>query len=378
MATSSSTDPHQLVKWLFLASKEFPNLDPITAFHRFIRERKLLGLFFIEVSSAINLSDYFETKTPSRYTLLDQSYWLRKIKSVPEQYDAIELSEVWKDLAHPSESGWNLPQTHERHLLKFPQEIIHLILCHVLIVPTTTIDLVEDNDYENSLIPCQTYILRTEKVMCGYVRSRIMVDRMDSEGKYTEIREAIRPAINASVLRSCKAMYGHGNTTLYASLKPDFKIWKPTRHSGPRWKDFAGRPLDGIPSTDNEVGKERIAAAISAIEQRLPIETTPDFVYENSSDLNDNIAQKLSLYLPFILKFCPSVETLGLQIAPESPRERSSKLKDFIGSEIGKMKKLKELVVREGRHPTDAIWAKPIIAWLEKREDEAEGQDDGT
>lgn len=129
-------------------------------------------------------------------------------------------------------------------------EIIHLILCHVLIVPTTTIDLVEDNDYENSLIPCQTYILRTEKVMCGYVGSRIMVDRMDSEGKYTEIREAIRSAINASVLRSCKAMYGYGNTTLYASLKPDFKIWKPTRHSGPRWKDFAGRPLDGyLPRT---------------------------------------------------------------------------------------------------------------------------------
>lgn len=48
MATSSSTDPHKLVKWLFLVSKEFPNLDPVTAFHRFIRERKLLGLFFIE------------------------------------------------------------------------------------------------------------------------------------------------------------------------------------------------------------------------------------------------------------------------------------------------------------------------------------------
>ncbi|KAG4428288.1 hypothetical protein IFR05_016229 [Cadophora sp. M221] len=270
----------------------------------------------------------------------------------------MEPREAWKALAHPSEIGWNLPQTHERHILKFPQgstiyaskvnrmlmrrvDIIHLILRYVLIVLNIAIDLVEDGDDENSLIPYEIHIPRTEKVTCG---------------------------------------------VLYGSLQPDLKIWKPNRYSKIKWDGFVGRPLGGRPSTDNEVGKERITIVMNAIKQRLQIEMTPDFVfcdnflyllhrigpknaamlttppfsgaymtdpyesqYEKSSDLNNNISQKLALYLRFILKFCPSVETLKLQIAPEFPQDSGSKLKEVIGREIRKMKNLKMLVVREGR-----------------------------
>ncbi|KAH7317772.1 hypothetical protein BKA65DRAFT_557183 [Rhexocercosporidium sp. MPI-PUGE-AT-0058] len=195
-------------------------------------------------------------------------------------------------ISHPSESGWALPRGNDRYLLKFcghsdmtavskanRENFIYLILRHVLIVPDTTIDLLEDNEHENSLIDYRTYTHRANKSLCRYVRFRSMVDRIDTEGQYTEIREIIRPAIDASVLWT------------YAYLTD------PYRSQG-----------------------------------------------EDPSDINDHIAEKLYLYVPFILKLCPSVETLRIHIAREMTGTRKSEIKAVIDEEIVKMKKLKKLL----------------------------------
>ncbi|PVH82018.1 hypothetical protein DL98DRAFT_152059 [Cadophora sp. DSE1049] len=163
----------------------------------------------------------------------------------------------WKEakmaIADRSENGWNLPQTHKRHILKLPYDILHLILQHVLIVPSTAIHNQAD-EKDQALRSYTTYIVRWEKALCGYVRARAMSDHTDAEGQYTKIHDVIRPAFNGSVLRSCMKMYSYGNAILYGSIQPDFKIW-----SKAPWLKL--RPNVYIPSLNNKYGREAIRTA---------------------------------------------------------------------------------------------------------------------
>ena len=48
-------------------------------------------------------------------------YFVRPYRSTLAQIDRPKKPDITALVVHPSEVGWNLPKTHQRHLLKFPQ-----------------------------------------------------------------------------------------------------------------------------------------------------------------------------------------------------------------------------------------------------------------
>lgn len=175
--------------------------------------------------------------------------------------------------------------------------------------------------------------------------------KVDANGQYTMKREIILPILDATVLRTCKLLYGYGSQILYGYNNFDFhtfdghnEIACPPR-SRIMEKDY--RPNPKKPRGDNN-WEGKINEGITQISLRRPITMLEGYVYHDpflrflhtigpknasliqnlgftgrmklhfcsedncSQKCADDLATSIQVYIPFIRQFCKGLHTLTL------------------------------------------------------------------
>ncbi|THV44754.1 hypothetical protein BGAL_0584g00030 [Botrytis galanthina] len=156
----------------------------------------------------------YERKTgPQRRT-----YHVAKNTPTLAMIDRPKKKGLQKLVAHQSESEWALPQDHDRHLLKFPQEIIDMISRSVLTIEDHTITPdVTTSDWARVFKSHKTYSLDGKQSL----KSELSFDTIithpckDQEGTYFQLRRVYRPRIDATLLRVCKSFRDNATKFLY-------------------------------------------------------------------------------------------------------------------------------------------------------------------
>ncbi|KAF7891648.1 hypothetical protein EAF00_007950 [Botryotinia globosa] len=156
----------------------------------------------------------YERKTdPQRRT-----YHVAKNTPTLAMIDRPKKKGLQKLVTHQSENEWALPQDHDRHLLKFPQEIIDMISRSVFTIEDHTITPdVTTSDWAQVFKSHKTYSLDGEQSL----KSELSFDAIithpckDQEGKYFELRKVYRPRIDATLLRVCKSFRDNATKLLY-------------------------------------------------------------------------------------------------------------------------------------------------------------------
>ncbi|KAG4432933.1 hypothetical protein IFR05_011579 [Cadophora sp. M221] len=193
------------------------------------------------------------------------------------------------------------------------------------------------------------------------IRSRAIRQQVDSEGLYTELCLVIFKAIDATCLRSCKALYERGIGLLYEKIRQEFAVDWRSRDitiSDPFTKPvhckIARKPVPTGPKY-----KYILSESIDAIGHQTSVSQAPDLIICDQflstlfaiSPCNCSLLKKLSfygsvevwqlhypgirpvmepsqssilrlygtdsaaalrIYIPFIIKFCTAVETISL------------------------------------------------------------------
>ncbi|CZR64056.1 uncharacterized protein PAC_13953 [Phialocephala subalpina] len=208
------------------ALKEYPDLNKETAIVQFIRKECIKNVFFLDEEGrrCIYRDEFYYVHRP--FLLLDyeeehcdcceRRFLVRKQTASLESVDRPKLKHLGQAVRQPSEEvcGWNLPEDHPRHFLKFPQEIRDLILEFALWAtshPFVRPRLIESN--------WKTH-LREPNYFIGpndfHSRSLGVCTRSDKAGKYFEFRQVIRKEIDASYLRTSGKFIADGLHLLYA------------------------------------------------------------------------------------------------------------------------------------------------------------------
>ncbi|TEY71738.1 hypothetical protein BOTCAL_0087g00050 [Botryotinia calthae] len=121
-------------------------------------------------------------------------------------------------VAHQSQSEWALPRDHDRHLLKFPQEIIDMISRCVLLIEDRAITPdVTTSDWAWAFKSHKTYSLDGEQSLKSELSFNTVITHpcKDQEGTYFKLRRVYRPRIDATLLRVCKSFRDNATRLLY-------------------------------------------------------------------------------------------------------------------------------------------------------------------
>ncbi|TGO67882.1 hypothetical protein BOTNAR_0034g00420 [Botryotinia narcissicola] len=128
------------------ARKEFPEEKlPSRALEKYAKKHWIEGRYFWKDNFRyVCGSDiqYFTATIPRYERKTDpqrRTYHVAKITPTLAMIDRPKKKGLQKLVAHQSESEWALPQNHDRHLLKFPQEIIDMISRSILTIEDHTI-----------------------------------------------------------------------------------------------------------------------------------------------------------------------------------------------------------------------------------------------
>ncbi|KAM0145934.1 hypothetical protein ACHAQE_011002 [Botrytis cinerea] len=305
---------------------------------------------------------------------------------------------------HPSEGGWNLPRSHPRHLLNFPQEILDKIIGHNLIVGEDMGSLAprpmtsnKNSDYQEAYyqiarppypgpvtqeLPCNGYRVyafaekyRPSIGMSGdtfFERGTQAIQKSelnDEAGPYIQMRNILRPMIDASCLRACKVFNGYGTEMLYRHNNFTFVI--PTYRyprtfmmydqDGPRSSSTTPKPDRHIDTVGAlQPYREWLAEVknvVSQVKQSVSDKDLAGWAYqdpfvrflyaigpenakliktlqfsgtlkshhcgpENTRHRNcgEGFMLNFLIYLQFIRELCPRLEKLVLNIAPDVHR----------------------------------------------------------
>ncbi|TGO11224.1 hypothetical protein BTUL_0114g00010 [Botrytis tulipae] len=283
------------------ASTEFPDLTPEEALQKRVLARWIHNQWFVKDGirhiirrdiqydhpKAIprlweNLSRWRSTTETQTYV----DYWdspvpLKDVDRVTEKTlaarEAIGI--------HPSEGGWNLPRSHPRHLLNFPQEILDKIIGYNLIIGEDVGSIApiamtsnKNSDYQEAHYqiarspypgPVREDLPRNGYRVYAFAEryqpvSGLFGDTLfergpqsikksklsDEFGPYIQMQNILRLIVDASCLRACKAFQSYGTEMLYRhnTFKFDISTYMNTRkymmydQDGPRSSSTVLKP----------------------------------------------------------------------------------------------------------------------------------------
>ncbi|KAH6715927.1 hypothetical protein BKA61DRAFT_672209 [Leptodontidium sp. MPI-SDFR-AT-0119] len=372
----------------------------------------------------------------------NRTFYLYQHKQSLSQIDQPKPAVDRRAMAHCSEKGWRLARSNDRHILKFPQEILDLIIrfsvCverSVSLCPMTVTcnwrRLWSQHHYKlvhSKMSGGWSRSLRTKRYEQLEVQSIIQVQHRDREGSYTEIRNATRIAIDASCLRTCKAFEEVGSKLLYGDNEFYFSMtctdWEGCPPSVLHPKDSEQwRPNPHQPQVDG-AWLSKVNSAIGQVKHQVVLKLLPGWVaYDDflrflwtigpekaallkslkfrglvkihscggaycANCRETGLLDSLRLYIHFLLKLCPRVETLTIypsedtrfernpQMLPAGhPTTRDEALIQLLENEIRQIPGLKELnVLKEIYNSDDGQYSEEPLecaeatrAWLKER-----------
>jgi hypothetical protein len=242
------------------------------------------------------------------------------------------------------------------------------------------------------------------------------IPRQDEYGSYFEVRQVFQAAVDATVLRTCKHFYQIGINTLYNKNTLSFYMtdgaWKaspPTLLPGKL--DVLFRPAPGKPDRDS--WEAETSRAITLIDTRVPAGQLPGYLFydpflrfihfvgpKNSARIKalefngivrrhsctskycepsvERFIPSICFYIPFIKKYCTSLEKLILHaeedslvcdegpVAPQDvePATHAEAMIPLLENEIRTISTLKEFEIKGS---IDLSFAEPTITWLQER-----------
>ncbi|PVH82027.1 hypothetical protein DL98DRAFT_621636 [Cadophora sp. DSE1049] len=416
------------------AQEEFPTLGPDEALTAYAELHHTENLFFHgkdgnrcvwreDLRYSANL--FFGTKEISCGRNIYYFRWpnTKKLAGI----DRPKNPELLKIVAHPSESGWNLPQSHKRYFLKFPPDLKHNPQLHPRPEPdeelrpsTNTSNLKKRCKFPDYHAMQEHWDLATytSVISCPFMS---WTEMQDAEGSYTKLRHIYRKPIDATLLRINKFFNRVGRSMLYGdnvlSFEMTQKDWKRnpaycrtigTRHfihnPNPQKPSLAAATLGGLNTADIDAIRQggsvytlpgwlyhdrflrclhtigpKNAAVIRTLKFRGIVKLHTCNGYEGHGYCNDDLVYSLKFYVPFIKELCTGLEALIIEYSNDDhsvqfrtssePTTTEESLRPFLEHEIMQIQSLRVLQVTE-RNMYDTVtpdFAKPTIARVTDR-----------
>ncbi|KAF5870321.1 uncharacterized protein Bfra_009705 [Botrytis fragariae] len=255
------------------ARKEFPEERlPSRALEKYAKKHWIEGRYFWKDNFRYVCGadiQYFTATIPryerkTSHSPRKRTYHVAKNTPTLAMIDQPKKRGLQKLIAHQGESEWALPQDHQRHLLKFPQEIIDAISGWVLTIKDHAITPdVTTSDWAQVFKSHKTYSLDGEQSLKSELSFNTVITHpcKDQEGTYFELRKVYRPRIDATLLRVCKRFRDNATKLLYKENVFHFATvdWSAT-----------GSPISWI---NCENARERIGNDLDFIQH--PLSETP-------------------------------------------------------------------------------------------------------
>ncbi|KAG9230722.1 hypothetical protein BJ875DRAFT_545950 [Amylocarpus encephaloides] len=222
-------------------------------------------------------------------------YWVMRNRAYYELKYPITLNGVDKPASkgyrtvtdHPSEHGWALHRNHPRHLLNFPLDILYMILSFTTTAPNpaslspfTAIAnqkcgmLLFDHYTATWLFPnCKINNLPHLGEVYSWRK------RCDAHGSYFIQRKVRTPALDGTILRTCKVLDDIGSPIMYGYNNFSFKMVRKHDHNC-RWHLINGKPYrpdPRKPQAANWVGE--IKEGLNQIQHNRPITMLQGWLY---------------------------------------------------------------------------------------------------
>ncbi|KAF7891561.1 hypothetical protein EAF00_007863 [Botryotinia globosa] len=327
-----------------------------------------------------------------------------------------------KDTQHNSEEGWHLPQSHDRHFSKFPQEIIDKILGHLVqIADAALMPQIATTNWKRKFSGSPHHT--TSQDSYPYTTTEVGVLTTTVHGRLLVLRKVHQSQIDATCLRVCKAWNQTGGKLLYCLNSYEFGTNNPSGHESPgSWIDGRSRrpspkkPLSVAQGESPRIFNSKIQKGIRDIRKRVAIKRLVGWVYhdpflrflymigvknaallrtlsfsgevrchqcEQGHFCDDDLLESFRVYIPVMNAFCPNVQKLILDIKTDSKAQAVNiferKVREFFEGEVRNLRSLRELVVVDlmvdGYELPDgdigsistAQLAKPTVSYLAKR-----------
>ncbi|PVH82028.1 hypothetical protein DL98DRAFT_587038 [Cadophora sp. DSE1049] len=370
LPTTRSLNEGAVSHWhLTRAKQDFPEeADIDEALRKFIRANKIEDFFFLDHDNdrckygpRIYLQHgYWPGFRGPRHYDVDEDH--RKFvfdvkKPILRDIDRPKPRTIVLAAAHSSQRGWNLPQTHPRHTLKFPDEILSLIYEFTLrpqdgsyLEPMTTTSNWKTQFRVSS---CHRQGMRAHD--SDYTSSVKWVDARDGAGTYKLIQPIQRAIIDASFLRTSREIYDLGINCLFASNDWYFSMINLHRRESPPSLIRNGEEYENVhptvfyPETTDDDYMSTVATTLKEIRDQVPFHEPSGFVYYDrflrflhtigplnatrikvlrfggvcklhrscyqdtcGKGCNVDLMDCLRAYIPFIKRFCTGLEKLVL------------------------------------------------------------------
>ncbi|KUJ14260.1 uncharacterized protein LY89DRAFT_736305 [Mollisia scopiformis] len=326
-----------------------------------------------------------------------------------------------KLVRHPSESGWALPQDHDRHFMKLPQEVRDIIFGYCVSVedPRTVQPLPVTSNWKTCWMSPRCDISWWEILPLAFFKRR------DSKGTYTELRPIYRAKIDATCLRVNKKFFKDGNHLLYSNntleflmVNEHYQASPPSTYDG----ETLHRPNPSKPNVSelpDGYNNTIFATAISAIRNHIPEQELDGSVYydhflrfiysigpKNAASIKtlqfggcpnihechdgvdcykkcrQDLLNSLRFYIPFINEFCPGLRKLILRVEDDSryghgygrmittygPSTSEEAMRPFVENELKAIRNISELVVMN--RGVKLEWAEDTMKWFADRAEE--------
>ncbi|KAF7911950.1 hypothetical protein EAE99_010958 [Botrytis elliptica] len=408
------------------ASTEFPDLTPEEALQkrvlaRWIHNQCFNHSMYTNLMIILDIEYYYYKAQPRLWKNLERWRSTTETQVYVDYWDSPvplkDVDRVTKEALaareaigiHPSEGGWNLPRSHSRHLLNFPQEILDKIIGYNLIVGEDVGSIApramtsnKNSDYQEAHyqiarppypgpvrqdLPCNGYRVyafaeryHPSIAMFGdtfFERGPQSIKRTemsDEFGPYIQMQNVLRPMIDSSCLRACKAFHSYGTKMLYRynTFTFDIATYRNPRkfmmydQDGPLSSSTVLKPDRHIESVGvrqpyNEWLAE-VKDVVSQVKQSVGVKDLAGWAYQdpfvrflyNIGPENTKLIKTLQfsgtmkthrcdpgrdhhkncgegfmlnflIYLQFIRELCPHLEKLVLNIAPDVHRRYDNK-----------------------------------------------------
>ncbi|KAF7915240.1 hypothetical protein BELL_1056g00040 [Botrytis elliptica] len=329
-----------------------------------------------------------------------------------------------EDTQHKSEKGWHLPQSHDRHISKFPREIFDNILGHLVqVMDAALVPRIATTNWKREFsgsphcMPgqdCNPYTTTEVGVLTTTVHGRLLV-----------LRRLHQSHIDATCLRVCKAWNQTGGRSLYHFNCYDFKTNNPSSETSPGswidgdyWRPSPRKPFVTASDDSSRIFDAKIQKGIRDIQRRVTIKKLVGWVYhdpflrflymigaknaallrtlsfsgevrchqcEQGHFCDDCLLDSFRVYIPVMNALCPNVQKLILNIKTDSQAQLESaniferKVREFFEGELRNLRFLTELVVVDlivdgyelpdgdiGSFSTAQL-AKPTVSYFRKR-----------
>ncbi|EKD16765.1 hypothetical protein MBM_05234 [Drepanopeziza brunnea f. sp. 'multigermtubi' MB_m1] len=432
-------------EWAMATPAEFDFAPEDIAMEMFARKYKKEDIFFLDDQGQRCIIretlDYYQKKQwkgdrglqrVSPRNAKNRHFYLRRYKKTLKQIDKPKAGgEIF---AHCSEHQWNLPVGHERHVLSFPREILHLILEYSLTLKPERLCLQpmmitcnwkrEWNEEHYNIMTYENDGFEVRKLPEAHEEFRSENIRSDLDGAYIEFRDVRRASIDAACLRVCKAFHA-GTQFLYGGNRFVFKMLAPMGGCPPSTLYFKAtkqwRPCPAKPPFDSRLPR-KLNVVKQIIQQHLPLQKMPgwmaydpflrflwsispakaallrhlDFTGDvklhqcarGACRCDHGLQDSLRLYIPFIVHFCPKVESIkifafedrsGMVERQTEPGSRAPTLAEallpILETDIRQIPRLRELNVVSAAYNYDTSCydysplgcAEPTRRWLRAR-----------